>query len=153
VRIVEGLISATKERAEREARSELEKQLAEWLEPLGVPRSWKPSPRQVEALILGTTVQSEEKPAPLGTMYTAKLRVDASPARMADLAQTYRRQVVNRRMAALGGALAFVLVCLGVVSGYIRADEATRGYYTNRLRMLAAAGVGAAGVAIYHMVA
>ena len=48
---------------------------------------------------------------------------------------------------------AFVLVCLAAVSGYIRADEATKGYYTNRLRMLAAAGVGAAGVVIYQMVA
>ena len=56
-------------------------------------------------------------------------------------------------MAALGGTLAFVLICLGAVSGYIRADEATKGYYTNRLRMLAAAGVGAAGVFIYQMVA
>jgi hypothetical protein len=151
VRIVEGLISATKERAEREARSELEKQLAGWLEPLGVPRSWKPSPRQVDALILGTTIEPVEKP--YGMLYVAKLRVDASPGRTAELAQTYRRQVVNRRMAALGGALVFVLICLGAVSGYIRADEATKGYYTNRLRMLAAAGVGAAGVAIYHMVA
>jgi hypothetical protein len=42
---------------------------------------------------------------------------------------------------------------LGALSSYIRADEATRGYYTNRLRMLAAAGVGAAGVIIYQMMA
>ena len=55
--------------------------------------------------------------------------------------------------STLGGALAFVLICLAAVSGYIRADEATKGYYTNRLRMLAAAGVGAAGVVIYRMVA
>ena len=46
---------------------------------------------------------------------------------------------------------AFVLICLAAVSGYIRTDEATKGYYTNRLRMLAAAGVGAAGVVIYQM--
>ncbi len=52
-----------------------------------------------------------------------------------------------------GGILAFVLVCLAALSGYIRADEATKGYYTNRLRMLAAAGVGAAGVIVYKMVA
>jgi hypothetical protein len=44
------------------------------------------------------------------------------------------------------------LMCLASVSGYIRADEATKGYYTNRLRMLAAAGVGAGGVLIYQMV-
>jgi len=54
--------------------------------------------------------------------------------------------------ALLGGGLAFLLTCLGVLSGYIRADEATKGYYTNRLRLLAAAGTGAAGMAIYHMI-
>jgi hypothetical protein len=53
----------------------------------------------------------------------------------------------------LGATLVFILICLAAVSGYIRADEATKGYYTNRLRMLAAAGVGASGVIIYHMVA
>ena len=62
-------------------------------------------------------------------------------------------QLVHRRLVVLGGSLAFVLICLAAVSGYIRADEATKGYYTNRLRMLAAAGVGAAGVVIYQMVA
>ena len=50
----------------------------------------------------------------------------------------------------LGGGLGFALTCLAAVAGFIRADEATKGYYTNRLRLLAAAGVGAAGVAIYQ---
>lgn len=153
IREVDGLISATKERAEREARAKLDQELGEWLEPLGVPRSWKPSPRQVEAMILGTSFDVEEKPAPLGVMYTAELKVDASPERLAEIAQTYRRQVIGRRMAMLGGVLAFILICLGAVSSYIRADEATKGYYTNRLRMLAAAGVGAAGAVIYQILA
>ena len=55
-------------------------------------------------------------------------------------------------MLTLAGLLVFVLICLAAVSGYIRTDEATKGYYTNRLRMLAAAGVGAAGAAIYQMI-
>jgi len=49
--------------------------------------------------------------------------------------------------------LGFVLICLAAISGYIRTDEATKGYYTNRLRMLTAAGVGAAGVLIYQVLA
>ena len=79
--------------------------------------------------------------------------MDVSPERIAGFTETYRRQLVQRRMVFLGGALAFILTCLMAVSGYIRADEATKGYYTNRLRMLAAAGVGAAGMAIYQIVA
>jgi transposase len=49
--------------------------------------------------------------------------------------------------------MGFVLTCLAAFAGYIRADEATRGYYTNWLRALAAAGVGASGVLIYQLLA
>jgi hypothetical protein len=87
-----------------------------------------------------------------GTLYVAELTVDSSPRRRASLVAAYNREIVGRRMVTLGGTLAFVLIFLAAVSGYIRADEATKGYYTNRLRMLAAAGVGAAGMIIYHMI-
>jgi hypothetical protein len=60
---------------------------------------------------------------------------------------------VARRLGLLGGGLGFVLACLATVSGYIRADEATKGYYTNWLRLASATGVGAAGVLIYQMLA
>ncbi len=86
-----------------------------------------------------------------GTLYVAKLRVDVSPEQRAIFTESYQRQLVHRRMVLLGGALGFVLICLGAISGYIRADEATKGYYTNRLRLLAAVGVGAAGVVIYQV--
>ena len=62
--------------------------------------------------------------------------------------EAYRHQEVVKRLLVLGAVLAFVLVCLAAVSGYIRADEATKGYYTTRLRLAAAAGVGAAGVIV-----
>ena len=88
-----------------------------------------------------------------GTVYEAELRVDVSPERKARLVAVYQRQLVHQRLVLLGGTLAFFLTCLAAVSGYIRADEATKGYYTNRLRLLAAAGVGASGVLIYQMVA
>ncbi len=58
-----------------------------------------------------------------------------------------------KRLVPLGALLAFVLACLAAVSGYIKADEATKGYYTTRLRLAAAAGVGAAGVALFRMLA
>ena len=59
--------------------------------------------------------------------------------------------MVARRLVTLGGSLGFVLVCLAAVAGYIRADEATKGYYTYWLRAVAAAGVGASGVVIYQL--
>jgi hypothetical protein len=88
-----------------------------------------------------------------GTLFIAELDVDTSPARRAAIVKAYHREIVRHRLLALGGSLAFVLTCLAAFTGYIRADEATKGYYTNRLRTLAAAAIGAAGVVIYQMVA
>jgi hypothetical protein len=111
----------------------------------------------VQALILKTQVRPVDSPIlkdkDYGPMYVAELSADFSPQRRHALLEVYNRELVQHRLVSLGGALTFVLICLGVISGYIRADEATKGYYTNRLRMLAAAGVGAAGVILYNMVA
>jgi hypothetical protein len=148
-RLLTGLISATEERAKEEARKQLEKEVTDWLELSGVPRSWKPSTRQIDAMIIETIVDPVVKD--YGTLYVAKLRLDVSPEQRAVFTESYKRQLVHRRMVLLGGTLGFVLICLGAISGYIRADEVTKGYYTNRLRLLAAGSVGAAGVVIYQM--
>jgi hypothetical protein len=76
--------------------------------------------------------------------------VDLSPARRAEIVEAYNHEQTLKRLWVLGGGLAFVLACLATVSGYIRADEATKGYYTNRLRVASAAGLGAAGVLVYQ---
>jgi hypothetical protein len=150
IRTIDGLISADKARAEAQARRQLSEAVAAWLEP-EVPRSWNPPAHLVNSLVLDTQFKPEDKP--YGTMYVANLQYDASPDRRAKLVEVYNRQLVGKRLFTLGGSLSFILICLAAVSGYIRADEATRGYYTNRLRLLAAAGVGAAGVIIYQMIA
>jgi hypothetical protein len=145
-----GLISATEERAKAEARRKLLESVVNWLDPQ-VPASWTPPPRLLDAMVLETRIKPVVKD--YGTLSEAELRIDDSPARRAQLVEVYNREVVERRLVTLGGTLAFILICLAAVSGYIRTDEATKGYYTNRLRMLAAAGIGAAGVVIYHLVA
>ena len=125
--------------------------MTDWLEPAGVPQSWKAPARQIDAMILETTVEPVVKD--YGKLYVAELRVDVSPERRNSFSESYKSQLVHRRMMLLGGILGFISICLGAISGYIRTDEATKGYYTNRLRLLAAAGVGAAGVVIYQMLA
>jgi hypothetical protein len=148
---VTGRLSATNERALADARLKLRDQVATWLDP-EVPLSWAAPARMVDAMVVGEprvkTIQKD-----YGDLFEATLTVDASAERRTALIETYNRQLVERRLASLGAALGFVLILLAAVSGYIRADEATKGYYTNRLRMLAAAGVGASGVILYHMVA
>ena len=147
-RKIVGQLSATEPRALADARVQLERAAADWLGP-DVPRSWKAPSKLVDAMVLDTQVQPVVKE--YGTLYEATLRADFSPERRDKIVRVYERELVARRLALLGGVLGFVLVCLGALAGYIQADEATKGYYTNRLRLAAAAGVGAAGVAIYQI--
>jgi len=146
--VVAGRLSATEQRAVNDARAQLIKKLPELRGP-NVPRDWPVPNRLVDSMIRETKVVPVERD--YGTVYQATMLVDASPRKISEIASTYRHEQVVKRMATLGGLLAFVLICLATLSGYIRADEATKGYYTNRLRLAAAAGVGAAGTVIYQM--
>jgi hypothetical protein len=144
-------ISASPERAAAQARVDLRQHISAWLDP-DVPRSWTIPERLMDSIILDTELETVPRTDELGPMYVTHLKLDESPPSRARFIEVYNHELVGRRLVNLGGSLAFILICLGAVSGYIRADEATKGYYTNRLRMLAAAGVGAGGVLIYQMV-
>jgi len=149
-RSVAGQISATEERAENDAFTALQHSVRDWLDP-EVPQSWAPPAQMLRAMVLKTNIKTV--PREYGPMYVAELTYDSAPSRRSSLIDTYNRELVRNRLTVLGGTLTFILISLGAISGYIRADEATKGYYTNRLRMLAAAGVGAAGAIIYQMLA
>ena len=146
--VVAGRLSATEERAVSDARAQLLMKLPGLLDS-SVPREWSVPKRLVDSMISETKVVPVERD--YGTLYQATMLVDASPHKRAEVASAYRHEQVLKRLAILGGLLTFVLVCLGTLSGYIRADDATRGYYTNRLRLASAVGVGAAGTVIYQM--
>lgn len=150
IRTIAGLVSATEERARADARRALEAEVSGWLAP-EVPPSWRPDPRGVESMIVDTRITPTEKP--YGTVYTAEIDANFSDALRAEFVHSYDHVVVRDRLLKLGGLLAFLLICLAAVTGFIRADEATKGYHTKSLRLLAAAGVGAAGVLIYQLLA
>ena len=144
-----GEISATPARADQSARDMLRKAISAWLDP-DVPSTWSLPERELDQLVLLT--RHETVPKEYGPMCITHLTLDTTPAHRERLVKLYNHELVGERLIRLGGSLAFILMCLAAVSGYIRADEASKGYYTNRLRMLAAAGVGAGGVLIYQMV-
>lgn len=156
---VKGRLSSTPARAVEDARKGLELVVAERLAEDGVPRSWRPSPRLLDGLVVRIDPATVKKDLGIKgaeqyeTLHTATIQADLSDARLKPLFDEYGRTLLHRRLALLGGGLAFVLACLAALSGYIRADEATKGYYTNRLRVLAAGGVGAAGVVLYRLLA
>jgi hypothetical protein len=149
---VAGRLSASDGRARADARLQLQREVSEWLSP-DVPAQWKPPAHFIDRLVRQTRVKPVVKDSlkDLGILYEATLEVDFSPPRRAEIVAAYHRDLVARRMSLLGGGLGFTLVCLAALAGYIRADEATKGYYTNTLRTAAAAGVGASGVLIYQL--
>lgn len=157
--VAKGRRSYSEERAWADARRQLESSVSEWLAP-DVPTDWEAPEGLVDSLVVARHLEpvavDREKlgldpslPAP-GTLYLAGYRVQLDPGRRAELVSAYRHQVGEYRLTIAAGALGFVLACLAILAGYIRADEATRGYYTNRLRLVAAASAGAAGVALYR---
>jgi hypothetical protein len=148
---LDGQISATPERAAIQGRVDLRKDIAAWLDP-EIPGSWSIPEQMIDSMILNTDVETIPRKDDLGPMYVTHIKLDKSPERRAQFIKVYNHEVVGRRLLNLGGSLGFILICLAGISGYIRADEATKGYYTKRLRLLAAAGVGAGGVLVYQMI-
>jgi len=146
-RPISGRLSATVERARDDARLQLEREVTGWLTP-EVPTTWKPPGSLLTEMIRKTDVHPIVKD--YGTVYEATVEADFSTRNRERLLEAHRREVVARRLTVLAGSLGFVLACLASLASYIRADEATRGYYTNWLRAVAAAGVGASGVVIYQ---
>jgi hypothetical protein len=136
------------ERARDDARVQLEREVAEWLAP-EVPTNWKAPGYLITRMIKKTDVHPIVKA--YGTVYEATLEADFSPPSRSRIVAAHQREMIARRLGVLGGSLGFVLVCLGSLAGYIRADEATKGYYTAWLRAIAAASVGAAGVVLYQV--
>jgi hypothetical protein len=144
---------ATEDRALADLRETIEDRVGDWLADAGIPRTWQAPKPMVDRMIRGVpTLQSRELDnLDDTTVVRAVVPVDFSRATKQGLVHEYHRQMGVRRLGQLGSVFAFVLSCLAIVAGYIRTDEATKGYYTNRLRLLAAAGVGAAGVVLYRM--
>jgi hypothetical protein len=151
LRTIVGRFGADKASAKLQARKSLEEAVHRWLGEAGISHSWKPPSKLIDGLILDTHVHTDVRPE--YTVYLAAHLVDFSGAKRNKIFQVYEREVVGRRLVVMVGGLTFLLASLAGLAGYIRADEATKGYYTNRLRLLAAAGVGAAGVAIYKLLA
>jgi ElaB/YqjD/DUF883 family membrane-anchored ribosome-binding protein len=145
---VAGRLSATESRAKEDARRALVETIRGKLEGRVDP-SWVIPDSLVDGMIRDVKVSPVEKE--YGTMYEAKLTVDASPSRVDEIHEAFRHEQRLKRLAILGGGLLFLLVGLGSFSGYVRADEATKGYFTNRLRLASTLALGAAGVAIYRL--
>lgn len=159
--VVKGRPSYSERRALGDARIQLERVVAEWLAP-EVPDGWAPPAPMLDGLVVDRHVDAVAvDPEALGLagrlaedlpdrLHVAALKVDLGLGRRAALIAEYDRAVGSERLTLLGGLAGFVLACLAIFVTYVRADEATKGYFTNRLRVLALGAAGAAGYAVYR---
>jgi len=145
---VESDLMATPERAEADAEAKLHRALSDRLRLSGIPRDWEPPARLVDRVI--RLRERREVPKDYAMMHRETLHLDFSPATLSTFHQQYENEVAGRRLVTLGEILLFVLAVLAALAGYIHADEATKGYYTNHLRLATAAGIGAASVVAYR---
>ena len=152
---VTGRRSSTEERAKQDAESQFRKTMVNKLGP-EIGTKWEIPQGLLRSMIVDSTVKPHElisEGHDYGTVYEATITVDVSKPRRDAIVAAYHHEMVMKRLAMMGGGLAFVLTCLGGVSSYIRTDEKTKGYYTNALRLALAGGLGATGVAIYRLLA
>lgn len=83
--------------------------------------------------------------------YYARLKF-SEPARQ-EIRRRYNEAVVQQRLGYAGSMAGFLLLVLATLFGYLRLDTATRGYYSGRLKLAAAATIlagSAATVAFLH---
>ncbi|HTU21175.1 MAG TPA: hypothetical protein VMG10_24185 [Gemmataceae bacterium] len=103
---------------------------------------WSPNGQYLidHGLVHFSEPEDKEFEQPMGTMKVVKMQLDIT----ARQASEFQKQAQHERMKErqkLSLLVVLGVVCLlGVVGGYLRLEEATKGYYTRWLR-LAAVGV------------
>jgi hypothetical protein len=81
--------------------------------------------------------------------YAVTLKVGVDADKFAAIFNHQRDERSRDRMMGLGRMLAIVVAFLATVSGYLRVEEATKGYYTTWLRVGAIGFVGAVGAGMW----
>jgi hypothetical protein len=85
-------------------------------------------------------------------MQGVNLKVEVTPSFYDRLVKLDRQQRKEDRQWLLARLLAIFAVGFVAVGGYLRLDEATKGYYTGLLRLGAVALVGAVGVGLWYVI-
>lgn len=150
---IEGTYAETREEAERDALAKARTSVEEYLRSLEPPVFWTPSQEYVNARLVKKR-QEEPLDAPdLGVvMRRVRLELEITPKDRADILQRDHRYQVEQRMLWLGKVMTILVALLAAVSGYVRLDEQTKGYYSGWLRLGAVGFVAAVGLALFLFV-
>ena len=156
--VVKGRISINESEADKDAFERLSQSIRLWLQSqldVQVDSRWQPPREMIEALIR-ERFMDDEVAAPESVAADAKKMMitgylaDFSPRARERFLTAYQHEVAVDRLWKMGAAILGALVVLTTVSGYIRADESTKGYFTNWLRGAALLTGGAGGGAVYY---
>ena len=85
----------------------------------------------------------------VGTMYRVCLRVGVTPLAQKDIREQVRQIRAHQWQLKAAQILASMVAILVTVAGYLRLEDATRGYYTTWLRLAALAFVTLVGAGIW----
>jgi hypothetical protein len=132
------------EDAEQDALEKAQGQVTTFLTNQNPPLDWAPPLNYVERLVTKRTAEEPEKILhEIGVTHQVRLDVELTAREYEHMRALDHKLRREHRLFWLAKVLALVVAVLAALAGYLRLDEATKGYYTTWLR-LAAVGFAAA---------
>lgn len=114
------------------------REVNEYLARQNPPVEWRPSPDWVNKNLVKSRVTPKEVDLDdpvLGKGFERTLKLELGPQQKREILEQDREVRVRERQLMLARILAGVVALLVAVVGYLRLDEATKGYYTLWLRL------------------
>jgi hypothetical protein len=141
----------TDEKALDRAQQKAWEQVCDYLASQNPPIHWRPdvgwvSKHLVKARPPGKVVDTDDPV--LGKAYLRTLTVEVGEKDYARVVELDRQELMKQRQLLLARVLAGLVALLVAVVGYLRLDEATKGYYTLWLRLGAVSLVAGVGLAL-----
>ena len=112
---------------------------------------WLPSPEYVrDRLVKSRKNQTPEpRPEPVGVIYPVTLHVELDHSDQREMLEKDRDERILTRQKAIGKWLVVFVAFLTAITGYLRLDEATKGYYTGLLRLAAVTLIGGVSAGLW----
>jgi hypothetical protein len=111
--------------------------------------------KNVLSLIDAPQLKQIEKPQPDRpegrSAFEARVKVEITPRSLEEMSKEARQDRMGDRQALLARLLAGAVALLLVTTGYLRLEDATRGYYTTLLRLAAAGVVALVGAGLWFL--
>jgi hypothetical protein len=130
--------------AEKFALEDAQKAVLSYFAEQGVPLDWKPPEKYIqEHLIKDRFVESQQHEEPVGKGEEVRLQIEINSKSYHDILKKDREFRTRGRLFSLAKGLAVLVALLGVVAGYFRLEDLTKGYLTSVLRVAAIGFVSA----------